>query len=80
MERLNNTINKMWFEHPHNFVQNFEIQLQQAQKLTVRPQWNMNQFQKVELTCTFVFLSILFGIAGHEIYGFDFISSGKKLS
>lgn len=65
MESLNNTINKnMWFEHTHDFVQNFEIQLQQAQKLTVRPQWNINQFQKAELTCTFVFyLSCL------ELYG-----------
>jgi len=65
MESLNNTINKnMWFEHTHHFVQNFEIQLQQAllQKLTVRPQWNINQFQKVELTCAFVFYLSYLGL------------------
>ena len=44
------------FVRAHNFVQNLEIQLQQAQKLTVRPQWNINQFQKVELTCVFLFI------------------------
>lgn len=44
------------FVRAHNFVQNFEIQLQQAQKLTVRSQWNINQFQRVELTCVFIFI------------------------